>query len=358
MDLGLAGKVVIVTGATANIGRAIGLDFAAEAARVVIVGRDADAGARVAADSKARGAQDAVFVAADLLDPAAPATIMKAAENLGPVEVLVNNVGGNVGTGFFVDSDPASWDGDIDLNFKSNLRMTQAVLPGMIGRKAGRIVNIGSTAGIVGDYQLPIYSAMKAAVHGFTVVLAKEVAHHCQCRRPLRHLCHRPCRLQHRQPLPPRQRLSRPLVGRPHRVRPENAPPPRAWPARIRQARGDRRGSAVPRLGPGGIRHRAGAQRQRRSTAVSERWIVTAGNAATDCSFLGRRVHAQQSEAWSSDAVRRRGYRRSRPSPTGVDSGTAWKRSGLRFAPRPQPTWPAAELTCARLDRTPGPTRG
>jgi 2-hydroxycyclohexanecarboxyl-CoA dehydrogenase len=178
MDLGLAGKVVIVTGATANIGRAIGLDFAAEAARVVIVGRDADAGARVAADSKARGAQDAVFVAADLLDPAAPATIMKAAENLGPVEVLVNNVGGNVGTGFFVDSDPASWDGDIDLNFKSNLRMTQAVLPGMIGRKAGRIVNIGSTAGIVGDYQLPIYSAMKAAVHGFTVVLAKEVAQH------------------------------------------------------------------------------------------------------------------------------------------------------------------------------------
>jgi 2-hydroxycyclohexanecarboxyl-CoA dehydrogenase len=48
----------------------------------------------------------------------------------------------------------------------------------MIGRKAGRIVNIGSTAGIVGDYQLPIYSAMKAAVHGFTVVLAKEVAQH------------------------------------------------------------------------------------------------------------------------------------------------------------------------------------
>jgi NAD(P)-dependent dehydrogenase (short-subunit alcohol dehydrogenase family) len=178
MDMGLAGKVAIVTGATANIGRTIALDFAAEGAKVVAVGRDEEAGARVAADAKARGAADAVFVKADLLDPASPAAIVAAAEKLGPVAVLVNNVGGNVGMGFFVDSDPASWDGDIDLNFKSNLRMTQAVLPGMIARKAGRIVNIGSTAGIVGDYQLPLYSAMKAAVHGFTVVLAKEVAQH------------------------------------------------------------------------------------------------------------------------------------------------------------------------------------
>jgi 2-hydroxycyclohexanecarboxyl-CoA dehydrogenase len=143
-----------------------------------VVGRDAEAGERVVSDAKARGAAAAVFVGADLLDPAAPAAILAEAEKLGPVEVLVNNVGGNVGTGFFADSDPATWDGDIDLNFKSNLRMTRAVLPGMIGRKVGRIVNIGSTAGIVGDYQLPIYSAMKAAVHGFTVVLAKEVAQH------------------------------------------------------------------------------------------------------------------------------------------------------------------------------------
>lgn len=178
MDLGLAGKVVIVTGATANIGRAIAFDFAADGAKVVVVGRDKGAGKRVVADALARGAQGAVFVAADMLDPASPARIIEAAETLGPVDVLVNNVGGNVGTGFFADSDPAEWEGDIDLNFKTNLRMTQAVLPGMIARKGGRIVNIGSTAGIVGDYQLPLYSAMKAAVHGFTVVLAKEVAQH------------------------------------------------------------------------------------------------------------------------------------------------------------------------------------
>ena len=56
--------------------------------------------------------------------------------------------------------------------------MTHAVVPGMIARKSGVIVNIGSTAGLVGDYMLPIYSAAKAAVHGFTKVLAKEVGQH------------------------------------------------------------------------------------------------------------------------------------------------------------------------------------
>jgi NAD(P)-dependent dehydrogenase (short-subunit alcohol dehydrogenase family) len=178
MDFGLAGKVVIVTGATANIGRAIALDFAGEGAKVVVVGRDEAAGARVVELAKARGAQAASFVRADLLDHAAPAQILAAAEALGPVEVLVNNVGGNVGSGLFVESDPDTWDGDIDINFKTTLRMTHAVLKGMVERNSGRIINIGSTAGLVGDYMLPVYSAAKSAVHGFTKVLAKEVGRH------------------------------------------------------------------------------------------------------------------------------------------------------------------------------------
>ncbi len=60
----------------------------------------------------------------------------------------------------------------------TTLRMTHAVLPGMIERRYGRIVNLGSTAGIVGDYMLSVYSAAKSAVHGFTRVLAKEVGRH------------------------------------------------------------------------------------------------------------------------------------------------------------------------------------
>lgn len=178
MDLGIAGRVAIVTGATANIGRAIALELAAEGACLVAVGRDAEAGARVVARTRESGAREAVFVAADLLDPAAPARILQAAEKLGPVSILVNALGGNVDQGFFVDSDPAKWTGDIDLNFGTVLRMTHAVLPGMIARKQGSIINIGSTAGLVGDYMLPVYSAMKGAVHSFTIVLAKEVGQH------------------------------------------------------------------------------------------------------------------------------------------------------------------------------------
>jgi 2-hydroxycyclohexanecarboxyl-CoA dehydrogenase len=178
MDLGVADRVVIVTGATANIGRAIALEFAAEGAKVVAVGRDAEAGARVITRALGRGATAAVFVQADLLDPLSPARIRDAAERLGPIAILVNNVGGNVGAGFFVDSDPASWQADIDLTLMSTLRMTHAVLPGMIARGTGRIVNIGSTAGLVGDYMLPVYSAAKSAIHGFTRVLAKEVGQH------------------------------------------------------------------------------------------------------------------------------------------------------------------------------------
>ena len=80
-----------------------------------------------------------------------PARIVEAADRLGPLAVLVNNVGGNVGAGYFADSDPQSWQGDIDITLMTTLRMTHAVLPGMIARHAGSIVNIGSTAGLVGD---------------------------------------------------------------------------------------------------------------------------------------------------------------------------------------------------------------
>lgn len=131
MDFGLAGKLVIVTGATANIGRAIALEFASEGARVVAVGRDETAGARVVQQALARGADKALFVRADLLDRQAPQRILEAADAMGPVLILVNNVGGNVGSGLFVDSDPQTWEADIDINFLSMLRMTHAVLQGM-----------------------------------------------------------------------------------------------------------------------------------------------------------------------------------------------------------------------------------
>jgi 2-hydroxycyclohexanecarboxyl-CoA dehydrogenase len=96
-------------------------------------------------------------------------------ERFGGIDVLVNNVGGNVDMDDFVDSDPSSWHRDIALNIVSTLNCTHAVLRGMIDRSYGRIINIGSTSGLIGDPKLAVYSAMKGAVHAFTRVLAKEV---------------------------------------------------------------------------------------------------------------------------------------------------------------------------------------
>lgn len=177
MDLQIHRKVAVVTAATANIGRAIAMELAREDATVIAVGRDPVAGQSLIDAIEAGGGQ-AIFVMADLLEASSPQKILAAASKFGSVDILVNALGGNVDQGFFVNSDPDKWTGDIDLNFGTVLRMTHAVLPLMIEQKHGAIVNIGSTAGLVGDYMLPVYSAMKGAVHSFTKVLAKEVGQH------------------------------------------------------------------------------------------------------------------------------------------------------------------------------------
>jgi 2-hydroxycyclohexanecarboxyl-CoA dehydrogenase len=180
MNSGLSGKAVIVTGATANIGRAIALAFAGEGVRLAIVGRDRPKGEEIAALARAAGAADAVFVAADATDRGdVTAMVAEVVRRFGVIDVLVNNVGGNTGLfGLFADSNPDDWQADIDLNLKTTLLCTHAVLPHMLARRSGRIINIGSTAGEVGDYMLGVYSATKGAVHAFTRVLAKEVGEH------------------------------------------------------------------------------------------------------------------------------------------------------------------------------------
>lgn len=176
METGLEGRTVLVTGGNANIGRGIALAFAAERANVVIVGRDEVQGRRVCGQLLDRGAKDVLWQAADVTDRTQVGAVVAAVhERFGAVDVLVNNVGGNVDLDAFVDSDPKTWDQDITLNIMSTLNCTHAVLPGMIGRGYGRIINIGSSSGIVGDSLLAVYSAMKGAVHAFTKVLAKEV---------------------------------------------------------------------------------------------------------------------------------------------------------------------------------------
>ncbi|MBL7497509.1 SDR family oxidoreductase [Frankia sp. CNm7] len=176
METGLTGRTVVVTGANANIGRGIALAFAAEGTNVVIVGRDERRGQQVRETLLGAGAKDVLWQAADVTDRAQVGAMVAAVlARFEAIDVLVNNVGGNVDIDAFVDTDPETWQQDIALNLLSTLNCTHAVLPGMIAHGHGRIINIGSTAGILGDPLIAVYSAMKGAVHAFSKVLAKEV---------------------------------------------------------------------------------------------------------------------------------------------------------------------------------------
>jgi 2-hydroxycyclohexanecarboxyl-CoA dehydrogenase len=179
METQLAGKSVIVTGGNANIGRGIVLAFAAEGARVVIAARDENAGRSVEEAARTAGAQDVLWVETDVLDRAQiDRLVERTTEAFGGVDVLVNNVGGHVDVKPFWETTPEQVTQEVDLTLRTTLDCTRAVLPGMIERRSGRIVNIGSTSGIVGDPYMAAYSAAKGAVHAFTKVLAKEVGRH------------------------------------------------------------------------------------------------------------------------------------------------------------------------------------
>jgi 2-hydroxycyclohexanecarboxyl-CoA dehydrogenase len=176
VDTGLAGKVVIVTGATANIGRGIALAFAGEGARVVVVGRDVEAGERVCALARERGAPEVLARPTDVtVESDVDGLVTDVMARFGRIDVLVNNVGGNTAIGPFASSSPRQWRADLDANLFSTLLCTHAVLPHMLACGSGRIINIGSMAAIVGDRLLAVYSAAKGGVHAFTRVLALEV---------------------------------------------------------------------------------------------------------------------------------------------------------------------------------------
>jgi 2-hydroxycyclohexanecarboxyl-CoA dehydrogenase len=179
METGLAGKSVIVTGGNGNIGRGITLAFAREGARIVIAARDEAAGRRTEKAALDLGAQAVLWVQTDVLDPEqVERMVERTVEEFGQVDVLVNNVGGHVDAKPFWETTREQCRQEIDLTLTSTFDCTREVLPGMIDRGYGRIVNIGSTSGLIGDMWLSPYSAAKGGVHAFTRVLAKEVGRH------------------------------------------------------------------------------------------------------------------------------------------------------------------------------------
>jgi 2-hydroxycyclohexanecarboxyl-CoA dehydrogenase len=172
---GLHGRVSVVTGGGSGIGRAICLALATAGSDVAVLDLHDGNAATVAAEVEALGRR-AVPVQLDVVDIdkvfAAVATVEAA---LGAVDVLCNNAGVAQPQGLFVVSDPAAWSLEIDVILRGTLNCSRAFLPGMVGRKAGRVINVSSDAGRTGEAFGVVYSGAKAAVIGVTKALAKEV---------------------------------------------------------------------------------------------------------------------------------------------------------------------------------------
>ena len=170
-------RTVVVTGGGGGIGGATCRRFAAEGARVAVFDINLDAATSVADAIVAAGGQAAAF-ACDITDRASVDAAVAAAEaQLGPIAVLVNNAGWDVFRAF-TKTEPAQWDKLIAINLTGALHMHHAVLPGMVARRAGRIVNIASDAARVGSSGEAVYAACKGGLVAFSKTLAREHARH------------------------------------------------------------------------------------------------------------------------------------------------------------------------------------
>ncbi len=171
----LDGRAAIVTGAGGGIGGAIARAFMNEGAQVLVADRD-EAAARATAQALGDAA---VPFAADVTREADVQAMAQAARaRFGRIDILVNNAG-IIRKAYVQDMTEETWDAVVDVNLKATFLCSKAVLPAMIdGRRGGRIINIASIAGKVGEPTASAYSAAKWGVLGFTRSLALEVAKH------------------------------------------------------------------------------------------------------------------------------------------------------------------------------------
>ncbi|WP_417320405.1 SDR family NAD(P)-dependent oxidoreductase [Emcibacter sp.] len=167
----LQGKHAVVTGGGRGIGAAIADALAAEGANVTLLGRNMDV-----LKAKAETLPQATPLACDVTDRAAvEAVFAEARENYGSVDILVNNAGA-AHPAPFMKTSPDDLQAMLDVNLKGPWHCIQAVLPDMLEKDSGRIINIASTAALIGYKYVTAYSAAKHAVQGMTRSLALELA--------------------------------------------------------------------------------------------------------------------------------------------------------------------------------------
>ena len=168
-------QIAVVTGAGRGIGRAIALQFAAEGADIVCVSRTTENSEKVAAEVRALGRQSWAF-AVDVADSSA---VSAAAESIlkatGKVDILVNNAG-VTRDGLLMRMSDQDWDSVIDTNLKGAFLFTKAFTRAFLKQRSGRILNIASVIGLIGNAGQANYAASKAGLIGFTKSVAKELA--------------------------------------------------------------------------------------------------------------------------------------------------------------------------------------
>lgn len=170
----LAGQVAIVTGGGRGIGRAISLALAAAGAAVAVASRTADQVAETVALTQARGGR-AIGVPVDVTDQAATERLMaQVTEQLGPIDLLVNNAGSFGAIGPVWEVDPEHWWRDVETNLRGAFLCCRAVLPGMIARQRGKIINLSGGGSTNGFPYGSGYGSSKAAVVRFSECLALE----------------------------------------------------------------------------------------------------------------------------------------------------------------------------------------
>lgn len=171
----LEGKLVVVTGASRGIGRGLATILAEEGARVALAARDTDTLHLVKAEIEEKGGEAHVFG----LDLRRVSSIRECfaqiEEKLGPIDVLVNNAG-ITRDRMFLKMTKEDWDAVMSTNLDSMFNVTKQVVPDMVEKGWGRIINISSVNGEKGQAGQTNYSAAKAGMHGFSMALAQELA--------------------------------------------------------------------------------------------------------------------------------------------------------------------------------------
>ena len=172
ISIDLTGRVAFVTGSTRGIGRAIAESLHAAGATVAVVGRSATTASEVATAIGPR----AHGFACDVTDAATIRSALAACEAAhGPIDILVNNAG-LTRDNLLIRLSEAEWDEVLNANLRGAFVATQAVLKGMMKKRAGRIINITSVVGVTGNKGQANYAASKAGLIGFTKSVAKEYA--------------------------------------------------------------------------------------------------------------------------------------------------------------------------------------